>query len=63
MKDLPIAHVVYAYDGRDGNTILLENFNSIYLGKNMDDSLVNPIQIEDAGVRIDTAVRTDKCEG
>ena len=37
----------------DGTTILLENFNAIYLGKDMEDSLVNPIQCEDSNVRVD----------
>ena len=53
MKDLPIANVLYAYDTNDGNTIILENHNTIYLGENMDDSLLNPIQSEENDVRID----------
>ena len=53
ISNLPIANVVYAYDFDNGETILLENFNAIYLGTNMDDSLVNPIQCEDNDVRID----------
>ena len=53
MENLPIANVIYAYDTNDGNTILLENFHTIYLGENMTDSLINPIQAEDNDVRID----------
>ena len=53
MENLPIANVVYAYDFNDGRTVLLENFNAIYLGDSMQDSLVNPIQCEDNGVHID----------
>ena len=30
MKNLPIANVVYAYDKADGQTLLLENKNTIY---------------------------------
>ena len=53
MNDLPIANVLYAYDTFDGETILLENHNTIYLGDKMDDSLLNPIQSEENDVRID----------
>ena len=53
IKNLPIANVVYAYDKSDGTTILLENFNAIYLGDSMTDSLINPIQCEDNGVHVD----------
>ena len=53
LKNLPIANVVYAYDFSDGRTVLIENFNAIYLGESMEDSLVNPIQCEDNGVHID----------
>ena len=35
----------------------LENFHAIYLGNNMNDSLVNPIQMEDSGIRIDLRPR------
>ena len=53
LENLPIANVVYAYDFSDGRTVLIENFNAIYLGESMEDSLVNPIQCEDNGVHID----------
>ena len=53
MSNLPIANVVYAFDAPDSTVILLECNNSIYLGDKMDDSLVNPIQAEEAGVHID----------
>ena len=53
MSSLPIANVLYAHDHVDGSVIILENFNTIYLGKDMNDSLVNPIQAEEADVRVD----------
>jgi hypothetical protein len=53
MKNLPIVNVVYAYDKPNGETILLENYNAIYLGTNMNDSLLNPIQAEENEVHID----------
>ena len=57
MKNLPIANVVYAYDKNDGQTLLIENNNAIYLGDNMIDSLLNPIQAEENNVRIDIRPR------
>ena len=53
LKDLPIAHVLYAYDSHDGETIILEHNNTIYLGEDLQDSLANPIQSEENDVRID----------
>ena len=53
LENLPIANVVYAYDTSDGDTLLLENNNTIYLGDQMNDSLINPIQAEEHDVRID----------
>ena len=50
MTSLPIANVLYAHDLSDGSVVLLENFNTIYLGNNMTDSLINPIQAEDNDV-------------
>ena len=52
-SNLPIANVIYAYDTHDGQVLLLESNNAIYLGEQMDDCLQNPIQCEEAGVRID----------
>ena len=57
LENLPIANVLYAYDKPDGSTILLVHNNVIYLGDNMDDSLANPIQSEEHGVRIDLRPR------
>ena len=54
LNGLPIAHVVYAHDTLDGSVLLLECNNSIYLGDNMADGLINPIQCEENGVRVDT---------
>ena len=53
LENLPYAHVLYAYDHAGGSVILLEHNNAIYIGNNMNDSLSNPIQSEEAGVRID----------
>ena len=68
MKNLPIANVVYAYDMSDGQTLLIENHNAIYLGDNMNDSLINPIQAEENNVHIDIRPRrfypseTNQCQ-
>ena len=53
LENLPIVNAVYAYDFNDGRTILLENCNAIYVGESMEDSLVNPLQCEDNGVKVD----------
>ena len=53
LPDLPIANVLYAYDNDDGNTFLLKCNISMYLGNQMDNSLMNPIQAEKSDVRID----------
>ena len=57
IKNLPIAHVLYAYDLPDSSVVIIECNNSIYLGNDMDDSLINPIQCEDHGVRVDVRPR------
>ena len=54
LENLHVAHVVYAHDLNDGSVILLENNNTIYMGENMEDSLINPIQCEDNMVHVDT---------
>ena len=54
MTNLPIANVLYAYDTHHGETIIIENYNTIYLGNEMTDSLLNPIQAEENDVRVDT---------
>ena len=53
LDNLPYAHVLYAYDYGEGSIILLEHNNAIYMGDNMDDSMSNPIQSEEAGVKVD----------
>ena len=52
LTNLPVANVLYAYDSKDGQTIILESNKAIYLGKKMHDSLLNPIQAEEEGIRI-----------
>ena len=49
LDNLPVAHVLYAYDHVEGSVILIEHNNTIYMGDNMDDSLSNSIQSEEAG--------------
>ena len=57
ISDLPIAHVLYAYDMPDGTVMIIECNNAIYMGENMEDGLANPIQAEENGVRIDIRPR------
>ena len=53
IKDLPIAHISYAYDAAEGDTLILEHNTTVYLGDNLVDSLDNPIQSEDNDVLVD----------
>ena len=53
LENLPLVHVMYAYDTQQGETIILENHNTIYMSDKMEDSLVNPTQCEENGVQID----------
>ena len=57
LENLPIANVLYAYDCDDGSTIILENNNTIYMGDDMIDSLVNPIHMEESNVHVDIRPR------
>ena len=57
VPNLPLANVLYAYDSQDGQVYVIECNNSIYLGEDMTDSLVNPIQCEDNNVRVDIRPR------
>ena len=52
LNNLPIAHVLYAYNHLDGSTLVIECNNSIYLGEDMVDSLVNPVQCKDNNVHV-----------
>lgn len=54
LKNLPIANVLYAYDTHDGETFLLEVNNAIYMGSDMEDSLLCPNQCREEGIQIDT---------
>ena len=55
LKNLPIANVLYAYDTDDGQqTFILRVNNSIYLGDDMEDSLLCPNQCPDIGIKMDT---------
>ena len=53
LDNLPNAQVLYAYNHEDGSVLLLEHNNTIYLGDAMQDSLSNPLQPEEVGVRVD----------
>ena len=57
LSNLPLANVVYAFDKQNGETVLIECNNSIYLGEKMEDSLANPIQAEENDVRVDLRPR------
>ena len=57
LDNLPYANVLYAYDHEDGSVLILEHNNTIYLGDAMQDSLANPIQSEEIGVRVDLRSR------
>lgn len=54
LDNLSIVQALYAYDLPNGEVLLLENNQAIYMGENMTDSLLNPIQCEDNGVHVDT---------
>ncbi len=54
LPNLPIANVCYAYDAPTGETFMLEVNNAIYLGSEMEDSLLCPNQCRVNGVEIDT---------
>ena len=56
-ENLPLAHVVYAFDQDDGQTILLEHSKVTYLGDKMGDSLANLIQSEEYGIHMDLRPR------
>ena len=53
LDNLPNAQVLYAYNHEDGSVLLLEHNNKIYLCDAMQDSLSNPLQSEEVGVRVD----------
>ena len=54
MENLPLANILYAYDTQDGETFILRVNNSIYLGDQMEDSLLCPNQCFENGILIDT---------
>ena len=47
IDNLPIAHVLYAFNKEDGNVVLIEHNNTIYMGDDMINLLANSIQCED----------------
>ena len=48
-----MANILYEYDAADGETLIIESNNAIYLGNHMIDSLMNPIQAKDHGAHVD----------
>ena len=54
VSNIPISNVVYAYDAPDVTVLVLEYTNLIYLVHKVSISLLNPIQAEEVGVRVDT---------
>ena len=48
-----ITNVLYAFDKEYGTVVLFEHNNTIYMGDDMINSVVNPIKCEDNDVRID----------
>ena len=52
IENLPIAHVLYAFDKEDGTVVFLVHNNTIYMGDGMINSLANLIQCEDNNERI-----------
>ena len=55
LDNLRYANVLYAYNHQDGTTLIIEYNNTIYLGRDMEDSLCNPIQSKEAGTKVDIA--------
>lgn len=53
LDNIPIVNCSFAYDNEKGQTFLLQINNAIYLGDNMDHSLLCPNQCENNGIRID----------
>ena len=54
MENLPLANVLYACATQDGETFILRVNIAIYLGDQMEDSLLCPNQCRENGVLIDT---------
>ena len=53
IDNLPIVHVLYAFDKEYVTVVLLEHNNTIYIGDDMIYSLDIPIQCRDNNLRID----------
>ena len=53
LNNIPIVNCSFAYDSPDGTVYILEINNALYLGKDMEHSLLCPNQCEDNDVRID----------
>ena len=53
VSNIPIANTFYAYDAPDRKFLLFEYDKLIYLVHKFFDSLLNPIQAEEVGVRVD----------
>ena len=53
IDNLPIAHVLYAFDKEDGTVVLLEHNSTMHTGDEIIDYLANLIQCKDNYVRFD----------
>ena len=53
MNNLPVVNVLYDSDKEKGTTIFLEHNNTIYMGKDMEYPVANPIQLENNVIRVD----------
>lgn len=57
IENLPLANVLYAYNYPHSEVFKLRVKNSIYLGDEMEDSLLCPNQCRERGIEIDTRPR------
>jgi hypothetical protein len=53
LDNIPIVNCSFAYDTNNGKTLLLQVNNALYMGENMEHSLLCPNQCEDNDIRID----------
>ena len=53
ITNIPLANCSFVYDDEKGKTYILEINNDLYLGEQMNYSLLCPNQCEDNGVTID----------
>ena len=59
IDNLPIAHVLYAFDKENENMVFLKHNNTIYTGNDIIDTLDNPIQCEYNDMRVDLCLKSN----